>query len=338
MNEEQNALDFLDWLDGDRTGEFDVELAAVVSSLEVTGSALQDASPELHSDAAARIYARVTGRLTSQRKSPVHSARNTCIGADFEPGRGAIVTYVDRRVADDNLDAVVRVRASLPIGVSDSGVAHRRIVNSESESPKVSGRPGGARTMALVAAVFLLLAGVAFPVATALLSQFTLNKVAEVVAVGDGAEALSDGRWHPLKVGSRIVAGQSIRTSSGRVVLKLHDSTVIRFDQVTYGTLDLTSSDPTVSVGEGRVYVEVNGSGAVAVKVDGVTVASHEPGSGYTVEKDGVVVTSEGRSTVTTPSGQKRDVPAGHRYVNGEVIPGPDDSEWARWNRSGGRE
>lgn len=236
--------------------------------------------------------------------------------------------------------AVVRVREALPIQLpAAAGVAHHG-----TSRPVDSGRAQHRRAqspVALFAAALILISAISIPVIKEVVTAFTLHRSAEVVAAGEGAELLANDSWVSLKVGDLVGAGQTLKTGKDRLVLRLTDESVVRMDVSTYGTLSLRSDDPEIKVGEGKVYVEVNSSGVVSVIVDGIVIASHGPGSSYSVDAGGIVTVTDGSANVRDSRGGEVNVPSGHRYVNGVVTTSPfegEDTEWINWNRAGGRE
>lgn len=254
--------------------------------------------------------------------------------------------------AETKFGAVMRVREALPIRLSETGVAY-----CDANRPDDSGRAQSGRArhpVALVAAAILLIGAIAVPVVQRFVAGISLNRNALVVSAGADAARRTGESWAAIKTGDHIAAGETVRSGKERLTLRLADESVVRMDTSTYGTLSLHSKDPTIEVGDGRVYVEVNSSGAVSVLVDGVVIASHGPGSSYSVDAKGIVTVTEGGAQATTPAGMTTEIPEETQFDTGAASGAsggpdsatnstgsestePDDAEWIEWNRSGGR-
>lgn len=255
-------------------------------------------------------------------------------------------------VPETKLAAAMRVREALPIRLPETGVAY-----GVADRPDDFGRAqcGRARhPVVLIAAAFLLIGAIAVPIVQRLVTGISLNRNTLVVAAGADAARRTGETWIAIKAGDHIAAGELIRSGKERLTLRLADDSIVRMDTSTYGTLSLHSKDPTIEVGDGRVYVEVNSSGAVNVLVDGVVIASHGPGSSYSVDAKGIVTVTKGSGKVTALAGNATEIHEGTHFDIDTFTQAPrqpastmnstdsesdssGEAEWIKWNRAGGR-
>ncbi|RIK06400.1 MAG: hypothetical protein DCC49_11565 [Acidobacteria bacterium] len=332
MTYENSALRFTEWLD-DRS-QFE---SGLDSSEERLVHILEDARHNSRPASSASIDAAVETRPSAEFASTLldHLEVLADTGGVF--------------AADSKFGAVMRVREALPIRLPEPGVAY-----CDANQPDDSGRVQSGRArhpVALLAAAILLIGAIAVPIVQQFVAGISLNRNALVVSAGADAARQTGGSWASIKAGDKIGAGETVKSGKERLVLRLADESLVRMDTSTYGTLSLHSKDPTIEVGDGRVYVEVNSSGAVSVLVDGVVIASHGPGSSYSVDAKGIVTVTEGGAKATTPDGKTTEIPEGARFSTGTTsgdareprVPTDrdgsrtDDAEWLEWNRAGGR-
>lgn len=301
--------------------------------------------------------------LENVRRSSMPTSSATAEAAtELEPSTEFASSLLDRLdvladtggvfAAETKFGAVMRVREALPIRLSETGVAY-----CDANQPDDSGRAQSGRArhpVALMAAAILLIGAIAVPIVQQFVAGISLNRNALVVSAGADAARRTGESWAAITTGDRIAAGETVRSGKERLTLRLADESVVRMDTSTYGTLSLHSKDPTIEVGDGRVYVEVNSSGAVNVLVEGVVIASHGPGSSYSVDAKGIVTVTEGGAQATTPAGMTTEISEGTRFDTGGDSGASDapndtknstesgsgaseDAEWIEWNRAGGR-
>lgn len=318
---EESALAFLSWLDGgDDSGADSCEMRLT----HILGDARVDGTAKANS--AAR-------QVVDEESEPrIDFAQDLLRHLEILADTGGVFA------AESRVGAVMRVREALPIRLPETGVAY-----CGSNGPDDVGRVqyGRARhPVALLVAAVLLIGAVLVPVVHQFVAAVSINRDAVVAAAGaDAARRVGDA-WVAVKIGDHIKAGQTVTSGRERLTLRLNDDSVVRMAESTYGTLSLHSKDPSIQVGDGRVYVEVNSSGAVNVLVDGIVIAGHGPGSSYSVDAKGIVTVTEGGAEATDANGKKTAIPEGKRFANGDVSSASrsgDDSEWLEWNQAGGR-
>lgn len=300
-----------------------------------------------------------TGPMSASSATTVANAE---AASDLEPSTEFANSLLDRLefladtggifAAESRFGAVMRVREAIPIRLPEPGVEY-----CDANQPDDSGRAQSGRArrpVAVLVAAVLLIGAIAVPIVQQFVAGISLNRKALVVSAGADAARRTGESWTAIATGDRIAAGEMVTSGKERLILRLADESVVRMDTSTYGTLSLHSKDPTIEVGDGRVFVEVNSSGAVNVLVDGVVIASHGPGSSYSVDAKGIVTVTEGGAQATTPDGKTTEIPQGTRFATGNVSGAaeetnrpknsPDsggsvsvDDEWIEWNKAGGR-